>query len=53
MPRTEKQPALWGLESTGCFFGNVGTALFMPAQVQAASRKERVRAYRTHRTRWF
>ena len=20
MPRTEKQPALWGLESTDCFF---------------------------------
>ena len=38
--------------STLAFFGNIRAA-FMPMQVQAASRKERVRAYRTHPTPWF
>ena len=53
MPYNEKAACTLGGQRAGCFsFGNVGSA-FMPTQVQAALGLERVRAYRTHPTRWF
>ena len=53
MPCNGKAAYTLKLQSVGCFyFGNVGSA-FMPTQVQAASRKERVRAFRTHPTLAF